>query len=204
MTLICCGLMEQDPKPWEVDAALREDRLRFIAELLLEIRGEVAYAQEPDKGDGNWGLGCRAYERTAFRLIQLASSGGYPWLQAVNPSNNRLELALSIGGCPVRYLRGDSERPALRHVERAEHQYRLWPEARDDEDWYWLLVLETDELGNGMRVVVEQVNRMGETRWAWVAAEAAMAATRGVEAMSIAREGAELPPPVIELASRNS
>jgi hypothetical protein len=196
--------MEQDPKPWEVDAALREDRLRFIAELLLEIRGEVAYAQEPDKGDGNWGLGCRAYERTAFRLIQLASSGGYPWLQAVNPTNNRLELALSIGGCPVRYLRGDSERPALRHVARAEHQYRLWPEARDDEDWYWLLVLETDELGNGMRVVVEQVNRMGETRWAWVAAEAAMAATRGVEAMSITREGAELPPPVIELASRHS
>jgi hypothetical protein len=204
MTLICCGLMEQDPKPWEVDAALREDRLRFIAELLLEIRGEVAYAQEPDKGDGNWGLGCRAYERTAFRLIQLASGGGYPWLQAVNPTNNRLELALSIGGCPVRYLRGDSERPALRHVARAEHQYRLWPDARDDEDWYWLLVLETDELGNGMRVVVEQVNRMGETRWAWIAAEAAMAATRGVEAMSIAREGAELPPPVIELASRHS
>jgi hypothetical protein len=196
--------MEQDPKPWEVDAALREDRLRFIAELLLEIRGEVAYAQEPDKGDGNWGLGCRAYERTAFRLIQLASGGGYPWLQAVNPTNNRLELALSIGGCPVRYLRGDSERPALRHVARAEHQYRLWPEARDDEDWYWLLVLETDELGNGMRVVVEQVNRMGETRWAWIAAEAATAATRGAEDISIAREGAELPPPVIELASRNS
>ncbi len=196
--------MEQDPKPWEVDAALREDRLRFIAELLLEIRGEVAYAQEPDKGDGNWGLGCRAYERTAFRLVQLASGGGYPWLQAVNPTNNRLELALSIGGCPVRYLRGDSERPALRHVARAEHQYRLWPDARDDEDWYWLLVLETDELGNGMRVVVEQVNRMGETRWAWVAAEAATAATQGSEDMSIAREGAELPPPVIELASRNS
>jgi hypothetical protein len=196
--------MEQDPKPWEVDAALREDRLRFIAELLLEIRGEVAYAQEPDKGDGNWGMGCRAYERTAFRLIQLASGGGYPWLQAVNPTNNRLELALSIGGCPVRYLRGDSERPALRHVERAEHQYRLWPEARDDEDWYWLLVLETDEHGNGMRVVVEQVNRMGETRWAWVAAEAATVETRSGEDMSIAREGAELPPPVIELASRNS
>ena len=196
--------MEQDPKPWEVDAALQEDRLRFIAELLLEIRGEVAYAQEPDKGDGHWGLGCRAYERTGFRLIQLASAGGYPWLLAVNPSNNRLELALSIGGCPVRYLRGDSERPALRQVERAEYQYRLWPGARDDEDWYWLLVLETDGLGNGTRVVVEQVNRMGETRWAWIAAEAATAETRSAEIMSMAREGAELPPPVIEVASRNS
>jgi len=196
--------MEPDPKPWEVDPALREDRLRFVAELLLEIRGEVACAQEPDKGDGHWGLGCRAYERTAFRLIQLASAGGYPWLHAVNPSNNRLELALSIGGCPVRYLRGDSERPALRQVERAEYQYRLWPGARDDEDWYWLLVLETDELGNGTRVVVEQVNRMGETRWAWVAAEAATAATRAAEIMSIAREGIDLPPPVIEVASRNS
>jgi len=196
--------MEPDPKPWEVDPALREDRLRLIAELLLEIRGEVAYAQEPDKGDGHWGLGCRAYERTAFRLIQLASAGGYPWLQAVNPSNNRLELALSIGGCPVRYLRGDSERPALRQVERAEYQYRLWPSARDDEDWYWLLVLETDELGNGTRVVVEQVNRIGETRWAWVAAEAATAERGGAEVMSIAREGAELPPPMIGVASRNS
>jgi len=196
--------MEPDPKPWEVDPALREDRLRFVAELLLEIRGEVACAQEPDKGDGHWGLGCRAYERTAFRLIQLASAGGYPWLHAVNPSNNRLELALSIGGCPVRYLRGDSERPALRQVERAEYQYRLWPGARDDEDWYWLLVLETDELGNGTRVVVEQVNRMGETRWAWAAAEAATAATRAAEIMSIAREGIDLPPPVIEVASRNS
>jgi hypothetical protein len=196
--------MERDPKPWEVDPALQEDRLRFIAELLLEIRGEVAYTQEPDKGDGNWGLGCRAYERTAFRLIQLASGGGYPWLQAVNPSNNRLELALSIGGCPVRYLRGDSERPALRHVARAEHQYRLWPEARDEEDWYWLLVLETDGLSNGTRVVVEQVNRMGETRWAWVAAEAATAVTRDTDDISIAREGADLPPPMIEVASRNS
>jgi hypothetical protein len=52
--------MEREPKPWEVDAALWEERLRFIAELLLEIREEVARTQERDKGDSNWGLGCRA------------------------------------------------------------------------------------------------------------------------------------------------
>jgi hypothetical protein len=196
--------MEREPKPWEVDAALQEERLRFVAELLLEIREEVARAQERDKGDGNWGLGCRAYERTAFRLIQLSSSGEYPWLQAVKPTSNRLELALSIGGCPVRYLRGDSERPASRHVVRAEYQYRLWPEARDDEGWYWLLVLETDERGNGTRVVVEQVNRAGETRWAWLAAQVAGAGTQGAEVVSVAGEGAELPPPLIELAPRDS
>lgn len=196
--------MEEEPKPWEVDAALHEDRLRFIAELLLEIRAEVARAQEPDKGDGNWGLGCRAYERTAFRLIQLSGGGGYPWLRAVNPSSNRLELALSIGGCPVRYLRGDSERPASRHVVRAEYQYRFWPSTRDDEGWYWLLVLETDELGNGTRVVVEQVNLTGEIRWAWVAAETATGETPGAEVISIAREGADLPPPEVEVASGNS
>ena len=196
--------MARAPKPWEVDAALQEERLRLLAELLLEIRAEVARAQERDKGDGNWGLGCRAYERTAFRLAQLSSSGEYPWLRAVNPSSNRLELALSIGGCPVRYPRGDSERPASRQVVRAEHQYRLCPDARDDEGWYWLLVLETDERGNGTRVVVEQVNRVGETRWAWSAAQVAGVETRGDEVVAVAGEGAELPPPLIELAPRGA
>jgi hypothetical protein len=113
-------------------------------------------------------------------------------------------LRYRSGGALVRYLRGDSERPASRHVARAEYQYRLWPSARDDEGWYWLLVLETDELGNGKRVVVEQVNRTGETRWAWIAAEAAAGETRVAEVISIAREGADLPPPEIEIAPGNS
>jgi hypothetical protein len=195
--------MEQEPKPWEVDAALQEERLTLLAKLLLEIRAEVTRAQEPDKGDGNWGLGCRAYERTAYRLIQLSTSGEFPWLRAVNPTSNRLELALSIGGCPVRYLRGDSERPASRHVARAGYQYRLWPGTRDDQGWYWLLVLETDELGNGTRVVVEQVDGTGETRWPWIAAEATAVEVQMTNVVSIAKEGADLPPPLIEVAERN-
>jgi hypothetical protein len=53
-------------------------------------------------------------------------------------------------------------------------------------------------------VVVEQVDGAGEIRWPWIAAEAAGAEERTPDIVSIAKEGADLPPPMIEIAERNS
>jgi len=72
---------------------------------------------------------------------------------------------------------------------RAEYQHRLWPGARGDQGWYWLLILETDEFGDGTRVVVEQVDGTGETRWPWIAAEGLSEEIRRADVVSIAKEG---------------
>jgi hypothetical protein len=188
-------------KPWEIDSALSEDRLRFLGELLIEVREGVMRAQQPEKGDASWGGGCRAYERTLFNLVRASASGDLPWLYAVYFNSNRLQIDLKVGGVPLFYFRGDSENPTSRHVNRINSQINLFPE--DSSFLYsWIMVLEADRDGNPLRVVIAQMDESGNTRNRWVAAETRQRAEAVVPMPT--REGPELPPPQIEGPSSNS
>lgn len=181
-------------KPWEIDPALAEDRLRFLGGLLIEVRAGVMAAQEPEKGDAVWGGGCRAYERTLFNLVQASAGGELSWLYAVYLYSNRLQIDLKVGGVPLFYFRGDSENPASRHVNRIS-QMNLFPE--DSNFLYsWVMVLEADRDGNPLRVVIAQMDQWGNTRNRWVAAEIYL---RSEDVLPMTpRDGPELPPPQIE------
>jgi hypothetical protein len=185
--------MEDALKPWDINAALQEERLRFLAELALEVRKGAVAAQEPSKGDGKWGLGCRFYERLSDAFIKAAASGKIPWLTALRPNGNPLELYLAIGGCPIHYLRGDPAKPSQHHLVRAQEQYEFWPDSKRT-GWYWLMVVESSSDEEATRVLFEEASDSGDIRHQWVAAAAKTDVT---SIPNIAKQGTPIPKPVV-------
>jgi len=185
--------MEDAPKPWDISPSLQEERLRFLGELALDVRKGAVAAQEPDKGDGRWGLGCRFYERLSDAFIKAAASGEVPWLTALRPNGNPLELYLAIGGCPIHYLRGDPAKPSQQHLVRAQEQYDFWPNSRST-GWYWLMIVESTSDEEATRVLFEEVSDSGDIRNQWVAATAKSVVT---SIPSIVKQGTPIPAPAV-------
>jgi hypothetical protein len=191
----------QEKKPWEADARLDEEALSMVGKLLLSVRRDVAEQQEPKKGDGKYGLGCRTYERFTYSIIRLAASGDYPWLSVIQSGN---EFAFSINGCPMRQYRGDSENPPTKQLERAREQLSLFPELpRYDPNWFWFIVVETDVHGVGIQVVVMQANATSDTRYRWIAARATdltsnSGSTAPASPTPIIHTTTDVPEPIVE------
>jgi hypothetical protein len=156
--------------PWEVQPALEERALSQLGEMLLQTRRDVSAHQQPERGDGKYGLGCSTYERFTYQISALVGKEGYSWLGVKHSGN---EFAVSLNGCPLRIYRGDSEKPPTKQLERAKEQLSLFPNLKlDDPDWLWFLVVETDARGLGIQAVVMQANTAGDTRYRWIVARA--------------------------------
>ena len=158
----------EDKKPWMVDARLEEDALRALAKLRLSIRNDVAKRQQPEKGDGPYGLGCSAFERFKHQILVKHKRKEFPWLSVIHFGS---EFAVAVNGCPIRPYKGDPEDPPTRHLERARAQGQLFPNHQDDGSM-WFLVDETDAYGHIEQVVVMQATEAGDILLTWIAATA--------------------------------
>jgi hypothetical protein len=182
--------------PWELNAALEQERLVTLAKVAVETRNRAFAEADRAAGDTNWGLACKAHERLMFALSRMAESGEHPWLTVIRDG---LYLMPLIGTVPIRLFRGSPERVSSRHLDavRLEAERVTVPDAQiafsfmvpvaDDGPWYWLMAMETDEHGLVTRVVYFQANDAGQTRHAW-------------ECRLPQREAEPVPPPVVELA----
>jgi len=195
-----------DRYPWEITPAFTEQRLRLIAAVFDQVRKDLVELHEPEKGDGSWSFGCRAYERTCFALSKLAEEpANAAWLRV---EFDKLACTLRIESVPVKFYRGDPDDPtpralrggvaaALRDVKRGQTNFfaRLG-EALPDDGWFWLIAIDTHMDGSVARVVVVQATESGETRDPWdVPLEGPVVAI--AEVGSIQREGVDLPPPAV-------
>jgi hypothetical protein len=161
--------------PWELNPALKRERLVLLARLVAENRNKVFAEADREAGDTNWGLACRAHERLGHALVRLAEAGKQPWLAV---SREGLYLMPRIEGVPIRPYRGAPDRPASRHLDalRAELErnppkqvmFSFMDAADQDGPWFWLMALETNETGQVSRVTYLQVNEANVTRHAWV------------------------------------
>jgi hypothetical protein len=193
--------------PWELNPALKQERLLTLARAVVETRNKVFAEANRDEGDTNWGLGCRAHERLGHALVRLAESGKHPWLTV---HREGLYLMPLVEGVAVRPYRGAADRPGSRHLDalRGEHQrnkprqmaFLFMDGIVEDGPWYWLMALETDVEGQVVRVVYYQANEEGETRNRWEAPLEGVLVGRPV-AMSDRREPEELPPPRVVVES---
>lgn len=195
-----------DRLPWEVTPEFTEDRLRLVAATFDRVRHEAVDAQEPDKGDGNWGLGCRAYERTCYALSkQSTESANKRWFAV---EAEKLECTLRIGGVPIKFYRGESQDPkpralrggaklALRNAASGQaDMFEAFGEKRDESEWFWLLAVETHGDGTVARVVVFQATEDGRGRNYWpIPLHESIPSVADVT--PIAREGVELPRPKV-------
>lgn len=192
--------------PWEIAPELTEERLRLIACTVDRVRNGVLEAHEPDKGDGSWGFGCRAYERTCFALSKLADAEeNRGWFKV---EADRLECTLRVGGVPIKFYRGDPTDPnprALRGGLIASlrdllggQQTLFPPDARERaaSGWFWLMAIETHGDGTVSRVLVLQARESGEVQNEWeIPLELPVPAIAPVATMR--REGVDLPPPKV-------
>ena len=157
--------------PWELDPALKRERLVTLAREVAEARNKVF--ADCEASDTNWGLACRAHERLGNALLRLA--GKHPWLCV---DREGLYLMPLVEGVPIRPFRGAADRPASRHLDalrataernRPRQVAFSFVDALDwDGPWFWLMALETNADGQVVRVTYFQANDVGETRHSWL------------------------------------
>lgn len=56
-------------QPWLLAPQLKKEYLQQIANLLVQVRGEIIDRHEPEIGDTRLSLGMRAYECCRMRII---------------------------------------------------------------------------------------------------------------------------------------
>ncbi len=167
----------QAQAPWEVEPVLKPRRLALLAQVAIETRNRAFGEANRDEGDTNWGLGCKAHERFAHALCQLAEGAESPWLRV---RREGLSFTTFVESVPVRVYRGSALRPPMKHVrtmalERAlvdDRQLSLFGEAAAPAPvWFWMMCVETFDDGRVARIVFFQVDEHGRTQNHWVAPE---------------------------------
>lgn len=150
--------------PWEITPELTEERLSAIAGIMKQVRDDTVELHQPEDGDGPWSLGCRVYERTINILEGQAES--IPWLSC---QRDNLFFLLSIEGVPIRFYRGEVDRPTKRTLKKS--YYELNQEQLHfgfpDEDYRWRICIETDTDGSTLQIHVAQFNEAGECLHPW-------------------------------------
>jgi hypothetical protein len=100
--------MTENWLPWLTYPGLTLDRLTAVGDLIRTARTEAVDDHNPVKGETNWSLGCRQYERTTFTLTWAQQE--LPWLRvASGDKGGPVHFVMCIGIHPVRFYRGDPD-----------------------------------------------------------------------------------------------
>lgn len=151
-------------KPWEIHPSLTEEKICHLAKIIKEVRDKTLELYRPEEGDGVWSLGCRIYERTINTIH--SESKAINWLDTIR---NGLYFVILIDGVPIRYYKGDVDNPNQRslnrkHLELEAQQYMF---KFYEPEWFWRLVVETDENGGILRIVMVQFTESGNFQNLW-------------------------------------
>jgi hypothetical protein len=114
--------------PWADYAGLTQERLLIIGDLIRVAREEALGEHRPEKGETNWSLGVRQFERMNYTITWATQQ--YPWLYVVHGAGGGpVQYVFTIGGHAVRVCRGDADEVANRYQEpcipELQHQQLL-------------------------------------------------------------------------------
>jgi hypothetical protein len=146
--------------PWEFHEDLSRDRLQLVANILRDTRNSTLAEFNPTAGDGAWSLGCRIYERSAYKVTEAAREL-LPWLKIIEPP---LRFIFSIGEVPVRFYRGDADAAPGDHLKVAlAEQLQLQLAFNDARvDLIWRFVVETNIAGEADSIILIGRTKAGE------------------------------------------
>lgn len=147
--------------PWEIHSDLTRDRLVAISRLITRGRSDAVMWQNPEIGDDNWVLGCRAFQAARHQIISTAGTDGFDWLEIVDSSKH---LIFKIGEVPVRFYRGLAEEPTTRTLRQTfpelEQLALVFP-GDERQDLAFRFAVETDV--DGTVAVMRFVGLLGES-----------------------------------------
>jgi hypothetical protein len=103
--------------PWDFHPALRPERLRLCARLLVGARRDALALACEELGDDNWSVGCRAFSFGKRRLQRVSDSREHPWLRVLDGSH---QFVFLIEDVPVRFFQGAADDAPERTLRRQE------------------------------------------------------------------------------------
>ena len=134
-------------EPWLLEPQLKQDYLKQVAEILVNVRAEVIERHEPESGDTPSVLGLRAYEWCRSRLIKSAQKDDFPWLFILTPEG-RFTFAIGESqsiAIPVRFSRNDpAELPDRKLITSDEwgRQMSLFEETSEYTNIRWFFIID--------------------------------------------------------------
>jgi hypothetical protein len=147
--------------PWVKYPELTKKRLSTVAALIRIARESAVLRHDPASGDGPWGLGCSAYERTCFAIEQGAAE--HEWLSVLPDKEQHLRFAFAIGHIPFRLYRGEPGDPPSRYLATSYAEIHQRQLALDfgvtiPSDGILRLAVETDATGRALRISLVELN----------------------------------------------
>ena len=130
-------------KPWELAPQLKEEYIQKLAELIVQVRGEVIDRHDPDLGDSRLSLGMRAYECCRSRIKFKEADGDWPWLSIITDEGR---FTFGIQGVPVRFSRNDPKNLPDRKVIPSYEGYTqmcLFEQINDYAHIRWFFIIDT-------------------------------------------------------------
>ena len=93
-------------EPWAKYPDLTAERLSVIANIIRTARQAAVQLHDPEGGDNEWSLGCRAYARTCHAIREAANQ--YGWLAVVPEDDKPLRFTFAVGHIPVKFYHGEA------------------------------------------------------------------------------------------------
>jgi hypothetical protein len=130
--------------PWTDYPGVTQERLLFVGDIIRIARQDAVDDHRPIKGETNWSLGVRCYERTCYALA--VASQQYSWLVITcGAGGGPVHFVMTIGGHPVRFCKGEPDDVPPRY------QQLSLPEMAQQA----LLGFDTDvPQGRGLRIMI--------------------------------------------------
>lgn len=148
--------------PWEYHPDLTQERLCFVASLIVDGRHSALERYDEAAGDNGWTHGCRAFQFGRHRILKAIDSGEHPWLTAIDRT---LQLIFKIGEVPVRIYKGLPDEPTNRTLRQSFGELRqlglLFATADEGRDLAYRFAIETDL--DGSVIAVNFVGLHGDT-----------------------------------------
>lgn len=131
-------------EPWVLAPQLKQEYLSKIAQLLVQVRGEVIDRHEPEIGDTRLSLGMRAYECCRMRMIYQAQQGEWSWFTILTPEGR---FTFAIDGIPVRFSRNEpSQLPKRKLIPSGEgfRQMSLFSDMNEYATLRWFFIIDAN------------------------------------------------------------
>jgi hypothetical protein len=152
------------PLPDSFYAELSPDRLRLIAEALLDVRYETLRQMSTELDDG-YTRETAVFGRSRNRLIELAQRGDTTWLTLAHAG---MDVTFNIGSVPCRFFRDDPESPEKGGFFRRNAVDSLFA-VEDKMPVMWRFIVERAMSDDGEdRVVFAGYNAYQEKVSEWV------------------------------------
>jgi hypothetical protein len=157
-------------QPSDIYPSFTWERLSTLAALMFTTRKWVAEQAAPERGDGLCSIGFRAWEQTKFAVTKAAAVEHKEWLSV---SEVGAHFTFKLRLMPIRFLRGDSEKPLPANYalpsesERAAIAHALDESGQPKIVGVFRLLIQADNTGSPLGVYLVLANEAGETMLTW-------------------------------------